>query len=68
MNQGYGGASLLQRALGAAATICLITVLLVISVHLVESIATVLLIAGSVIVGVSFVVLIIQYRRRNRYW
>ena len=59
--------SLLDRLLGVAVTICVIAVLLTISVHLVESVATELLVGVLVLGGIGGAVWLVQRRRNGRY-
>jgi hypothetical protein len=60
------GPSLLDRLLGVAATLFLIAILIVVTVHLIESVLSGLLIGLAASVGVGLVVWIL--RRNNRYW
>jgi hypothetical protein len=60
------GPSLLDRLLGVAVTLCLIAVMLVLTVHLIESVLSGLLIGLAVLGGVGLAAWIL--RRKNRYW
>jgi hypothetical protein len=59
--------SLLDRLLAVTVTICVIAVLLVVAVHLIESVAVELLIGVVIAGGIGGAVWLIR-GPRNRYW
>lgn len=67
MTTGSSPRSLLERGLAAAGTLCFIAVLLVVAVHLIESILLPLGILGGTL-ALGALMAWLSRRRRNRYW
>ena len=60
--------SWLDRLVGAAIALCFVALLLVVSVHLVESVASALVIGIGVLSAVGLIAWLVLHHRQNRYW